>query len=374
MPVILFGTTTMTNETLLHLLFFLSLLVLQNSCIVDSAQCKRRPIIFNFGDSNSDTGGASAGLGSQFGPFEGRIFPTGYTGRLCDGRLIIDFLCESVNSSYLSPYLESLGPNFTNGANFAIAGAGTLSRERAFSLHIQVQQFLHFKNRIHELASKGSVTPIDEDEFPGAIYTIDIGQNDIAYAFTHLSYSQVIDNNPLILNEIKDAVQTIYNNGGRNFWLHSTGPLGCLPQKLSICGKNTSNLDPYGCLINFNSAAKSFNDGLRSLRDAMQSQLSNATIVYTDVFAIKYDLIVNSGKYGFDNPLMACCGNGGPPYNFNPSAMCGGPGSQACTDGSRYASWDGVHYTEAANAIVASRILSANYSTPALKFDYFCNQ
>ncbi|KAK1294250.1 GDSL esterase/lipase LIP-4 [Acorus calamus] len=161
---------------------------------------------------------------------------------------------------------------------------------------------------------------------------------------------------------------------GQEFLVTQHRASGLPASETCVCGKNTSNLDPYGCLINFNSATKAFNDGLRSLRDVMQSQLSNATIVYTNVFAIKYNLIVNSSKYGFDNPLMACCGNGGPPYNFNPSAMCGGPGSQACADGSRYASWDGVHYTEAANAIVASRILSANYSTPALKFDYFCNQ
>ncbi|PON88737.1 SGNH hydrolase-type esterase domain containing protein, partial [Trema orientale] len=44
-----------------------------------------------------------------------------------------------------------------------------------------------------------------------------------------------------------------------------------------------------------------------------------------------------------------------------------------CADASKFKSWDGVHYTEAANAIFVSKILSTNYSTPPLKFQYFCS-
>lgn len=60
------------------------------------SQCSRKPVIFNFGDSNSDTGGLAAAMGYEFGYPDGRAFfhgPTA-TGRLCDGRLIIDFLCK----------------------------------------------------------------------------------------------------------------------------------------------------------------------------------------------------------------------------------------------------------------------------------------
>ncbi|KAM2468564.1 hypothetical protein FF1_010227 [Malus domestica] len=97
-----------------------------------------------------------------------------------------------------------------------------------------------------------------------------------------------------------------------------------------------------------------------------------ATIVYVDVYAIKYDLIANAMKYGFSSPLMACCGNGGPPYNYNIGLTCGHRGSNVCDEGSRYVSWDGIHFTEAANTIVASKILSTKYSTPSIPFDFFC--
>ena len=75
---------------------------------------------------------------------------------------------------------------------------------------------------------------------------------------------------------------------------------------------------------------------------------------------------------GFSNPLMVCCGYGGPPYNFDKRVTCGQPGYQVCSEGSRYVSWDGVHHTEAANTVIASKILSTAYSTPLIPFDFFC--
>lgn len=58
------------------------------------SQCNKNPVIFNFGDSNSDSGGFAAGLGHDFGPPNGRTYFHHPSGRLCDGRLIIDFLCK----------------------------------------------------------------------------------------------------------------------------------------------------------------------------------------------------------------------------------------------------------------------------------------
>lgn len=60
------------------------------------SQCKKSPLIFSFGDSNSDTGGLVAGLGFPVNPPNGRTFFRRSSGRLSDGRLILDFLCKSV--------------------------------------------------------------------------------------------------------------------------------------------------------------------------------------------------------------------------------------------------------------------------------------
>ncbi|GLU07203.1 hypothetical protein SLE2022_241690 [Rubroshorea leprosula] len=330
-------------------------------------QCNTSPVVFNFGDSNSDTGGFSDALGFSFLPPTGRTYFGRPAGRLSDGRLMIDFLCESLNSTYLTPYLESLGPNFTNGVNFAVGGSATLPRYKPFSLGVQVAQFIRFRTLSPALASKGHKDLVREENFQNALYTIDIGQNDLSWSFSYLPYAQVIEKIPSFITEIKLAIWDLYQHGGKNFWVHNTGPLGCLPLKLTVYGHNASELDENGCIQPLNDAAKMFNVQLRALCEELRSQMKNATIVYVDIYSIKFDLISNASKYGFQNPLMACCGYGGPPYNYNPNVACGQAGYNVCKEGSRYISWDGVHHTEAANAIFASKILSTNYSTPQVK-------
>ncbi|CAN8305766.1 unnamed protein product [Cochlearia groenlandica] len=341
-----------------------------------AGKCQNPSVIFNFGDSNSDTGGLAAGLGYTIGLPNGRSFFRRSTGRLSDGRLIIDFLCQSLNTSLLNPYLDSMvGSNFKNGANFAIVGSSTLPRYVPFALNIQLMQFLHFKSRALELASTSDPLKdmmVSESGFRNALYMIDIGQNDIANSFSKgFSYSRVVKVIPTVVSEIKNAIKTLYNEGGRNFWVHNTGPLGCLPQKLSVV--KTNNYDKHGCLASYNAAAKLFNEGLNHMCRELRTELREANIVYVDIYAIKYDLIANSNNYGFEKPLMACCGYGGSPYNYNVNVTCGNGLAIGCDEGSRVISWDGIHYTETANAIVAMKVLSMHYSTPRTPFNFFCS-
>jgi hypothetical protein len=68
-------------------------LVLWISMSVVSSGCSKPAVIFMFGDSNSDTGGLVSGLGFPVNLPNGRTFFHRSTGRLSDGRLVIDFLC-----------------------------------------------------------------------------------------------------------------------------------------------------------------------------------------------------------------------------------------------------------------------------------------
>lgn len=74
-------------------IFGIFLVNLTPSLVIAKGPC-RFPAIFNFGDSNSDTGGLSAAFG-QAPPPNGMSYFGHPAGRYCDGRLVIDFLGTS---------------------------------------------------------------------------------------------------------------------------------------------------------------------------------------------------------------------------------------------------------------------------------------
>jgi hypothetical protein len=66
-------------------------------------------VLFNFGDSNSDTGGVAAVMGIRIAPPEGRAYFHHPTGRLSDGRVILDFICECPSGSNpIPPRFDSI--------------------------------------------------------------------------------------------------------------------------------------------------------------------------------------------------------------------------------------------------------------------------
>ncbi|XP_010559175.1 PREDICTED: GDSL esterase/lipase At3g62280-like [Tarenaya hassleriana] len=358
---------------------FLHCLVILCFCLVgcsksESDDGRKNPILINFGDSNSDTGGVLAGVGLPIGLPHGITFFHRGTGRLGDGRLILDFLCDHLKIGYMSPYLDSLSPNFTSGVNFAVSGATASPLSFvAFPLSIQIRQFIRFRNRSLELHSSGRQDLMGENGFRNALYMIDIGQNDLLLALydSNLTYTPVVQKIPSMLLEIKKAVQSVYLYGGRKFWIHNTGPMGCAPKELALHPHNESDLDPIGCIRVHNDVAKAFNAGLRRLFKEVRSQFKDATFVHVDIYSIKYRLFSNYKKYGFEDPFMACCGYGGRPNNYDRRATCGQPGSTICRDVTKSIVWDGVHYSDAANRAVASAVLSNRYSTPHIPLDRF---
>lgn len=80
----------MDSHKLQTLFFSIALTFLLPNLILCWNHCDF-PAIFNFGDSNSDTGGLSAAFG-QAPPPHGETFFHTPAGRYSDGRLIIDFI------------------------------------------------------------------------------------------------------------------------------------------------------------------------------------------------------------------------------------------------------------------------------------------
>ncbi|XAR51928.1 Alpha-L-fucosidase [Bertholletia excelsa] len=347
------------------------------------------PAIYNFGDSNSDTGGISAAFEPIPAPYGEHYFRKP-AGRDSDGRLIIDFIAERLKLPYLSAYLNSIGSNYQHGANFATGGS-TIRRPNEtiyqygispFYLDMQVTQFTQFKARTRELYSQANAADRaklpNPDDFSKALYTFDIGQNDLSMSFRSMSDDQLRAEIPDMVNKFASAVQRLYDQGARFFWVQNTGPVGCLPvATFYISNPQPGFLDQYGCIRGQNAMAVEFNKQLKDRVAKLRAQFPNAAFTYVDVYTAKYDLISNTKTQGFADPLKVCCG-----YHVNyVHVWCGQKGSSngtevfgaSCATPSTFVSWDGVHYTEAANRYVADRTLNGTLVEPSIPITHACH-
>ncbi|XP_057983014.1 GDSL esterase/lipase At5g14450 [Malania oleifera] len=349
------------------------------------------PAIYNFGDSNSDTGGISAAFWPTTPP-NGESFFHGPAGRASDGRLIVDFIAEHLGLPYLSAYLNSVGANFRHGTNFATGGS-TIRRQNEtffehgvspFSLDIQIVQYDHFKQRTSDLYSQAKKSsnkmglPLPQD-FSKALYTFDIGQNDLAAGFRTLSMEQLKMTIPDMVNQLARAVENLYQQGARTFWIQNTGPIGCLPASVMyITNPPPGFLDQNGCVKGQNDMAAEFNRQLKDKVIKLRTQLPQAAITYVDVFSAKYGLISNAKREGFFEPLKICCGY----HHPDGHVWCGQRGfvngtevlGASCGDPSAFISWDGVHYSQTANHWVADHILMGSLSDPPIPIAQACQK
>uniref|UniRef100_A0A7N0TP91 Uncharacterized protein n=1 Tax=Kalanchoe fedtschenkoi TaxID=63787 RepID=A0A7N0TP91_KALFE len=413
-----FSGRTMATEVLNHLRTLLVVLLLLVSCVFGDAvkradaerkaekgsntiSSKRRvkrppkqcrfPAIYNFGDSNSDTGGISAVFYPITMPY-GQTYYGKAVGRASDGRLMVDFFAEHLGLPHLSAYLNSVGANYHHGANFA-TGSATIRMPNKpflqggrspFNLQIQVAQIMQFKERVLDPGTESSARLPKPETFPKGLYMIDIGQNDLAdllkdMDFT-MDYKMAIPAIRILIGQLAYQIQNLHFQGGRAFWVHNTGPIGCLPYTLTWVHKPPppGYLDEHGCIKEQNELAKEFNRQLKDEIMSLRQNLSDATIIYVDVYAAKYGLISDAKNQGFGPPAEICCGY----YKSDIRVTCGnwqkingtdiyGP---PCANPSSLISWDGVHYTEAANNWLATRILYGTFSDPPIPMTQACHR
>lgn len=93
-------------------------------------------------------------------------------------------------------------------------------------------------------------------------------------------------------------MQSVYNGGGRSFWIHNTGPIGCLPYILSKYPVTASQMDAAGCATPYNEVAQYFNQQLKEAVVQLRKELPLAAITYVDIYSVKYLLISQANKYG----------------------------------------------------------------------------
>ncbi|KAL0730019.1 hypothetical protein Bca4012_026112 [Brassica carinata] len=274
---------------------------------------------FVFGDSLVDAGNNnylqtlsranSLPNGIDFKPSRGNP-----TGRFTNGRTIADIVGEKLGQpSYAVPYLapNANGETLLNGVNYASGGGGILNA-----------------TGIPFVAAQARLTQTPE-------------------AF-------VED----MISHLRDQLKRLYALDARKFVVGNVAPIGCIPYQKSI-----NQLKDKQCVDLANKLALQYNARLKDLLMVeLKDSLKDAHFVYANVYDLVMDLIVNYKEYGFTTSSEACCGTGGRLAGILPC----GPTSSLCTDRSKHVFWDPYHPSEAANLIIADKLLNGDskYVTP----------
>ncbi|CAN8278253.1 unnamed protein product [Cochlearia groenlandica] len=334
--------------------------------------------IYAFGDSFTDTGNSRAGEGpAGFGHLSSPPYGMTYfrrpTNRYSDGRLVIDFVANSMDLPFLPPYLNlrstngNGGTNGTSsdsyGVNFAVSGA-TVIKHAYFvennltldmtpeSLETELGWFVKY---LETLGTKEKVSIFEDSLF----WIGEIGVNDYAYTVGSVVSSDTI--RELSISTYTKFLETLLNKGVKHMVVQGHPATGCLTLTMSLAAED--DRDSIGCVKSINNESYTHNLALQSKLKQLRIKYPKATIVYADYWNAYREVIKNPSKYGITEKFNACCGVGDP-YNFQVFQTCGSASATACKDPSRHINWDGVHLTEGMYKVMADMFLSGSFTRP----------
>ncbi|KAG6533151.1 hypothetical protein ZIOFF_007017 [Zingiber officinale] len=231
--------------------------------------------IFSFGDSLQDTGNFAhtffnTALSNP--PYGTTYFHKG-TGRYCDGRIILDFIAESLGLPFVPPFLA--GGDFSKGANFAFGGAVAVKSD---------------PNWNHTLP--------DQIEW----------------------FQKFVQTDPLF-------------RGAKTFVVPGNLPIGCIPAWLGqYRSDKPSDYDKNGCLIWMNNFSEYHSSNLQTELDRLKGQFPTVTIAYADYLNSGIRMFSNQAQFGITVPFTACCGGNGYPCNAT-GPVCPNPLNYASWEG-----------------------------------------
>ncbi|KAL6615696.1 hypothetical protein ACP70R_037966 [Stipagrostis hirtigluma subsp. patula] len=359
-------------------ILLVSLLLLLNSP-VGLCGCYKR--IFSFGDSLIDTGNFAFSTGNSTTGNHSAVkeLPFGMTyfghptGRVSDGRVLVDFYAQALGLPLIPPSLPKEGSGkFPNGANFAVLGSTALPPDYfriKYNFTVPAPscleaQLASFKKVLARIAPGDDATKKLLSE--SLVVMGEIGGNDYNFWLLEKKPRDTPSRYmPDVVARIGAAVQEVVDLGAKVVLVPGNFPIGCVPKYLSTYqSENTSDYDEHGCLVWLNEFSKQHNQLLVQEVGRLRSQNPGVKIFYADYYGAAMQFVQNAKNYGIDDPLVACCGGGGP---YHTDKACNSA-AKLWDNPSRFASWDGIHMTEKAYSIIADGVLKGPYAdTPLLK-------
>ncbi|KAM4115436.1 hypothetical protein ACJW30_04G149900 [Castanea mollissima] len=335
--------------------------------------------IYAFGDSFTDTGNTKTatgptGFGHVSNPPYGTTFFHHPTNRYSDGRLVIDFVAETLSLPYLPPYrkIRAKVSSSTFGVNFAVAGATAINHaffvKNNLSLDVTPEsiqtQLLWFNKYLESQGCKNASASDCKEVFDDALFWVgEIGVNDYAYAVGSSIPDDTI--RKLGIASFTGVLQSLLEKGAKYVVVQGLPLSGCLPLAMSLAAED--DRDNIGCVKSVNNQSYIHNAVLQAKLEELRKEFPNAVITYADYWNAYRTVMKSPSQYGFKELFSCCCGKG-EPYNFDVFTTCGMANVSACANPSKYINWDGVHLTEAMYKVVSNMFLNGTFSHPPFSY------
>ncbi|GMY34860.1 GDSL esterase/lipase 1-like [Fagus crenata] len=333
-------------------------LFISTHCLGPFCLPEKHVALFIFGDSVFDSGNNNyintiTDYQANYEPYGENFFKYS-SGRFSDGRIIPDFIAEFAKLPFITPYLHPDYHHYTDGANFASAGAGALAETHQGLVVDLKTQLSNFKN-LEKLLRKKLGDAEAKTLLFRSVYLISIGSNDYASVFTRnsnvfqsSSQKEYVD---MVIGNLTFVIKEIYKKGGRKFGFPNMAPLGCVPLLRAINPGNKWNQE-------LTTLAELHNKALSEVLQKLENDLDGFKYSIADTFTSLSERINNPLKYGFKEGSIACCGTG----PFRGINSCGGKRSvkeyELCENAGEYVFFDTAHPTEKLNQQLAELMWS----------------
>ncbi|KAJ6957616.1 hypothetical protein NC653_039548 [Populus alba x Populus x berolinensis] len=287
---------------------------------------KTTSALFIFGDSTADPGNnnyinTTAGMRADWKPYGQNGFFEAPTGRFSDGRVFVDFIAEYAKLPIIPPFYQP-SADLTNGVNFASGGAGVLPQTNqglVVDLQTQLRSFEEVQKSLTEKLGEAEAKALLSE----AVYFISVGSND--YAAGYLGNPKMQEYFMpevyvgMVIGNLTNAIQVLYEKGARKFGFLSMSPLGCMPPMRARNPKSSEG----GCFEAASDLALTHNNALNAVLTSLE-QLLKGFKPYGDVYS---------------------CGGKRMPVEF-----------QLCDNVDHYIWWDSGHPTERIHEQIAKTL------------------
>ncbi|XP_065869461.1 GDSL lipase-like [Euphorbia lathyris] len=315
------------------------------------AQQNAHKLLLVFGDSLFDPGNNQYLNGTIHAPATtypyGMSFNNHSTGRLSDGLILPDFIAQNAGMNLLPPFLKP-GANFSDGANFASAGAGVLeTHSGVMNLKVQIS---NFKKVLSSLVKKVGETEAKKTVMR-SVFLLSLGGNDYFSFSTDYPNATTAERTKyvnMVIANLTNGIKELYENGLRKLAIQNVGPLGCYPTVKAMFPQVNGT-----CVRTFLVNANLHNRALSQAMNKLETQLPGFKYSIFDYFHALAARIQNPAKYGFKDGEDACCGSG--LYN---GRGCGEKGCNVCSNPNEYVLFDGAHHTQRTNQQLAQLLWS----------------